>query len=51
MDKILAWLGGKVVVVEDEIEWLMDELEVLENVENVLEDELGVFGDGNKTLG
>jgi len=50
MAKILAWLGGKMVVLEDELEGLTYELEVLENVVEVLEYELGVFGDGNKTL-
>ena len=37
MAKILAWLGGKVVVLDNELEGLTDELEV--------------FGDVNKTLG
>ena len=51
MAKILAWLGVKVVVFEDEIEVLADELEVIENVVEVPEDELELFGEGNITMG
>lgn len=51
MTKILAWLWGQVVVLEDELEELIAEIEGLENVAEVLEDELGVLRDGNKTLG
>ena len=62
MAKILVGLGGKLVVLGDEVEVLADEVgtledvlvndvEVLEYVATVLEGELEVFGDGNKTLG